>query len=143
MSGEGDGVSEGGGVRVRGNDYSVLRPAEDFTPSLRVSVIVPAYDNQDKLDLALAALARQTYPAELTEVVVVDNGSTPPLRLPADRPPHTRLITCDTPAGPRPATPGWPRRAATSCTGSTPTCCSCRAPSRPTCAGTTPRPTSS
>ncbi|GAA3175430.1 hypothetical protein GCM10010486_48740 [Nonomuraea roseoviolacea subsp. carminata] len=97
MSGEGDGVSEGGGVRVRGNDYSVLRPAEDFTPSLRVSVIVPAYDNQDKLDLALAALARQTYPAELTEVVVVDNGSTPPLRLPADRPPHTRLITCDTP----------------------------------------------
>ncbi|NUW41488.1 glycosyltransferase family 2 protein [Nonomuraea rhodomycinica] len=88
---------DGTGVRVRGNDYRVLRPAEDFTPSLRVSVIVPAYDNQDKLDLALAALARQTYPAELTEVVVVDNGSAPPLRLPAVRPPGTRLITCDAP----------------------------------------------
>ncbi|NUW36624.1 glycosyltransferase [Nonomuraea sp. SMC257] len=84
-------------MRVRGNDYRVLRPAEDFTPRLRVSVVVPAYDNQDKLDLALAALARQTYPAELTEVVVVDNGSAPPLRLPAVRPAATRLITCDAP----------------------------------------------
>ncbi|MEV0202847.1 glycosyltransferase [Nonomuraea sp. NPDC050691] len=84
-------------MRVRGNDYRVLLPAEDFTPRLTVSVIVPAYGGQDKLDLALAALARQTYPAELTEVVVVDNGSTPPLRLPAVRPPGTRLITCDTP----------------------------------------------
>ncbi|MFI6791152.1 glycosyltransferase family 2 protein [Nonomuraea sp. NPDC050383] len=84
-------------MRVRGNDYRVLRPAEDFTPRLTVSVIVPAYGGQDKLDLALAALARQTYPAELIEVVVVDNGSTPPLRLPDTRPPGTRLIVCDRP----------------------------------------------
>jgi glycosyltransferase involved in cell wall biosynthesis len=84
-------------MRVRGNDYRVLRPPADFTPELRVSVIVPAYGGQDKLDLVLAGLARQTYPAELTEVVVVDNGSTPPLRLPAERPPGTRLVRCDTP----------------------------------------------
>uniref|UniRef100_UPI0013B46150 glycosyltransferase n=1 Tax=Nonomuraea lactucae TaxID=2249762 RepID=UPI0013B46150 len=85
------------GMRVRGNDYRVLRPPERFEPSLRVSVIVPAYGGQDKLDLVLAALARQTYPAGLTEVVVVDNGSSPPLRLPADRPPGARLIVCDAP----------------------------------------------
>ncbi|NUP78783.1 MAG: glycosyltransferase family 2 protein [Nonomuraea sp.] len=82
---------------VRGNDYRVLRPPEDFTPALTVSVIVPAYGGQDKLDLVLAGLARQTYPAALTEVVVVDNGSTPPLRLPATRPVRTRLITCPEP----------------------------------------------
>ncbi|MEV4101670.1 glycosyltransferase [Nonomuraea sp. NPDC049649] len=84
-------------MRVRGNDYRALRPDADFTPELRVSVVIPAYGGQDKLDLVLAGLARQTYPAELTEVIVVDNGSTPPLRLPADHPPHTRLIRCETP----------------------------------------------
>ncbi|MEU5861002.1 glycosyltransferase [Nonomuraea sp. NPDC047529] len=82
---------------VRGNDYRVLRPGEDLTPSLKVSVIVPAYGGQDKLDLVLAALARQTYPAALTEVIVVDNGSSPPLRLPATRPEGTRLIVCSQP----------------------------------------------
>ncbi|MFI9588894.1 glycosyltransferase [Nonomuraea sp. NPDC052265] len=82
---------------VRGNDYRVLRPGEDFTPSLTVSVIIPAYGGQDKLDLVLAALARQTYPAALTEVIVVDNGSSPPLRLPATRPEGARLIACPQP----------------------------------------------
>ncbi|MDA0635617.1 glycosyltransferase [Nonomuraea sp. MCN248] len=84
-------------MRVRGNDYRSIRPAEDFTPELRVSVIIPAYGGQHQLDLVLAGLARQTYPADLTEVIVVDNGSTPALRLPADRPPHTRLVRCETP----------------------------------------------
>ncbi|MGI5283453.1 glycosyltransferase family 2 protein [Nonomuraea polychroma] len=84
-------------ARVRGNDYRVLQPAERFTPELSVSVVIPAYGGQDKLDLVLAALARQTYPAELTEVIVVDNGSTPPLRLSADRPARTRLMVCTKP----------------------------------------------
>ncbi|WP_245641806.1 glycosyltransferase family 2 protein [Nonomuraea candida] len=83
--------------RVRGNDYRVLAPAGNVTPRLTVSVVIPAYGGQDKLDLVLAALARQTYPAGLTEVIVVDNGSSPPLRLPADRPERTRLIVCDRP----------------------------------------------
>ncbi|MFI7464237.1 glycosyltransferase [Nonomuraea sp. NPDC049646] len=82
---------------VRGNDYRVLRPGEDLTPSLTVSVIIPAFGGQDKLDLVLAALARQTYPAALTEVIVVDNGSVPPLRLPDVRPEGARLIVCDRP----------------------------------------------
>ncbi|MEU7001280.1 glycosyltransferase [Nonomuraea sp. NPDC046570] len=83
--------------RVRGNDYRTLTPPEPgtWTPSLKVSVIVPAYGAQDKLDLVLAGLARQSYPAELTEVIVVDNGSSPPLRLPALAPPGARLLVCD------------------------------------------------
>lgn len=84
-------------MRVRGNDYRVLRPEERFTPRLTVSVVVPAYGGQHELDLVLAALARQTYPAELTEVIVVDNGSEPPLRLPATRPARTRLVVCPRP----------------------------------------------
>lgn len=85
--------------RICGNDYRSLTPAElgAWTPSLRVSVVVPAYGGQDKLDLVLAGLAGQTYPADLTEVVVVDNGSEPPLRLPDLRPPGTRLVACATP----------------------------------------------
>ncbi|WP_326820424.1 glycosyltransferase [Streptosporangium sp. NBC_01756] len=86
-------------ARITGNDYRSLTPPEigAWTPSLRVSVVVPAYGGQDKLDLVLAGLAGQTYPAGLTEVVVVDNGSEPPLRLPEIRPADTRLVTCPTP----------------------------------------------
>ncbi|MEV1172671.1 glycosyltransferase [Nonomuraea sp. NPDC049784] len=91
-------TSVAGSLKVRGNDYRVLEPLlDDFTPELKVSVVIPAYGGQDKLDLVLAGLARQTYPAELTEVIVVDNGSTPPLRLPAVRPKRTRLIVCTEP----------------------------------------------
>ncbi|MBF8189901.1 glycosyltransferase [Nonomuraea sp. K274] len=85
---------------MRGNDYRVLDPRESLTPTLTVSVVIPAFGGQDKLDLVLAGLARQTYPAALTEVIVVDNGSTPPLRLPATRPAGTRLVVCARPGRP-------------------------------------------
>ncbi|MFI0422194.1 glycosyltransferase [Spongiactinospora sp. 9N601] len=86
-------------VRIRGNDYTVLRPPAigTWTPTLTVTVVVPAYNGQDKLDLALAGLAAQTYPQELLEVVVVDNGSEPALRLGGIRPELTRLVGCETP----------------------------------------------
>ncbi|GII56411.1 hypothetical protein Pth03_48000 [Planotetraspora thailandica] len=85
--------------RVRGNDYSTLVPPElgTWTPTMRVSVVIPAYGRQEELDLALAGLTQQTYPSGLTEVVVVDNGSEPPLRLPGLRPEGTRLLVCATP----------------------------------------------
>ncbi len=80
--------------RIRHNDYSPLSPPEagHWTPRLPVSVVVPAHGGQRILDLALASLSAQTYPAHLTEVVVVDDGSLPPLRLPAIRPENTRII---------------------------------------------------
>jgi len=80
------------------NDWSSVTVPElgAWRPRLRVSVVIPAYDCQPSLDLLLASLARQTYPEDLLEVVVVDDGSTPPLVLPPLRPAHTRVIRIDT-----------------------------------------------
>jgi len=59
---------------------------------MSVSVVIPAYQCQPTLDLTLASLSRQTYPADLLEVVVVDDRSDPPLTLPTIRPEHTTLV---------------------------------------------------
>ena len=40
-----------------------------------VSVIIPHYNDLPRLELCLAALQAQTYPPELIEIVVADNGS--------------------------------------------------------------------
>ncbi|GHH68238.1 hypothetical protein GCM10017673_16640 [Streptosporangium violaceochromogenes] len=78
---------------IRHNDYSCLTPPPlgGWTPTLPVSVVIPAHGGQDRLDLTLAALAAQTYPDHLMEVIVVDDGSDPPLRLPEIAPPGTRI----------------------------------------------------
>lgn len=80
--------------RVKHNDYSTLPVPKigEWEPRLSASVVIPAYGAQEKLDLTLAALAGQTYPSHLLEVVVVDDGSTPPLRLPEIVPERVRLV---------------------------------------------------
>lgn len=40
-----------------------------------VSVIIPVFNDGDRLRTCLAALERQTYPADRFEIIVVDNGS--------------------------------------------------------------------
>ena len=72
-------------TRVRGNDWrQVALPAADrFAPVLGVSVVVPYYEAPRELELVLSGLGRQTYPRELFEVIVVDDGSEPPLERPA------------------------------------------------------------
>jgi glycosyltransferase involved in cell wall biosynthesis len=55
-------------------------------------VVIPAYDCQEALDRTLAGLAAQSYPSHLTEVVVADDGSDPPLRIPELAPVNTRLV---------------------------------------------------
>ncbi|MFC4114845.1 glycosyltransferase [Nonomuraea zeae] len=76
-----------GGPRVRHNDYGTLRPPAigSWEPSLRVSVVIPAYDCADALERTIPALARQTYPSELVEIVVADDGSRPPIEVPGAR----------------------------------------------------------
>ncbi len=71
--------------RVRGNDWRKVKvpPVEEFVPTLPVSVVIPYYEAPEALALTLAALEGQTYPSDLIEVIVVDDGSTVPLRLPA------------------------------------------------------------
>ena len=56
---------------------------ETFEPWLPVSVVVPYYEAPEKLALALAGLEGQTYPRHLFEVVIVDDGSRPPLEQPS------------------------------------------------------------
>lgn len=68
---------------VRGNDWRSLgvAPLNVFEPLLPVTVVVPYYETPQALSLTLAGLERQTYPRDLFEVVVVDDGSDPPLDL--------------------------------------------------------------
>ncbi|HEV7238274.1 MAG TPA: glycosyltransferase [Thermoanaerobaculia bacterium] len=44
--------------------------------SLHVSVVVPVYDGEATIAACIEALLAQTYPRHLTEIIVVDNGST-------------------------------------------------------------------
>ena len=70
---------------VRGNDWrraAVAAPAA-FRPALPVSVVVPCFEAPAALALTLAGLEGQDYPRALFEVVVIDDGSRPPLRIPA------------------------------------------------------------
>ena len=57
-----------------------------------VSVIVPYYQAKKKLDLTLESILKQDYPKDLTEVIVVDDGSDPPL-LKEDLPDGVILFT--------------------------------------------------
>lgn len=65
--------------------------AEDRTPTRTalptVTVIVPVKDGMDGLRKCVQALVRQDYPAELLQIIVVDNGSvtSPVPVLPGDR----------------------------------------------------------
>jgi glycosyltransferase involved in cell wall biosynthesis len=66
---------------VTGNDWRQLQvPGVDHWVATKpLSVVIPAYDSHATLPLALASVAVQGYPRHLLEVVVVDDGSTPPL----------------------------------------------------------------
>lgn len=78
---------------VRQNDWRVLDvPALGaWTPTMTMSVVMPAW-NPTKLEPVLAALAAQTYPEHLVEVVVVDDGNPTPVELPEIRPARTRVL---------------------------------------------------
>ena len=79
---------------VRGNDWRrVAAPAPAaFRPALPVSVVVPCFEAPGALALTLAGLQRQDYPRALFEVVVVDDGSFPPLRVPASTALRVRTV---------------------------------------------------
>src|SRR5690606_407881 len=79
--------------RVFRNDWTALAPPEvgSWTPGPTVSVVIPVRDDQRRLDRILACLARQTYPGHLMEVVVVDDHSATPPRLPDLRPERCRI----------------------------------------------------
>jgi GT2 family glycosyltransferase len=62
------------------------------TTKLSVAVVIACRGGQEKLDLTLASIAAQSYPSKLINVYVIDDGSVPPLKLPAIKPAKTRII---------------------------------------------------
>ena len=62
-----------------------------------VAVIVPVFNDQAGISACLAALERQTYPSALIDVIVVDNCSDEPIRIPDTAAIGARVIPCDKP----------------------------------------------
>ena len=80
---------------VRYNDWRqvAVEPLETFTPTLPVSVVVPCYQPPaGTLARTLAGLEGQTCPRDLFEVVIVDDGSEPPLARPRATPLDVRVV---------------------------------------------------
>jgi glycosyltransferase involved in cell wall biosynthesis len=70
------------------NRWDLLAPPDlgAWEPRMRVSVVIPYYERPRELARTLAALEAQTYPRELIEVIVADDGSEPALDLAGDQP---------------------------------------------------------
>ena len=64
-----------------GNDFSFIEEEhKEFVENngrlrLPVSIVVPVYNRADMLAMTLAALVHQTYPSDLIEVIIADDGS--------------------------------------------------------------------
>ncbi|GAB3296202.1 glycosyltransferase family 2 protein [Pseudoclavibacter terrae] len=72
------------GRTVPGNRWDLVDAQSETTTATprSVSVIVAHFEQQAELDRTIAALARQTHPAHLMEVIVVDDGSLVPPTVP-------------------------------------------------------------
>jgi glycosyltransferase involved in cell wall biosynthesis len=64
--------------------------------AMRLSVLVPVYEQWDLVPALLACLAAQTLPQDRFEVILSDNGS-PHLAPPAALPANVRIVTCADP----------------------------------------------
>ena len=66
-----------------GNDYSFIETIHDSvwnrepapTPTLKVSIVIPVYNRKEILEKTLAGIVHQTYPLNLIEVIIADDGS--------------------------------------------------------------------
>ena len=86
----------GAPARVRYNEWRALAPpggqpsrrgaaaraGDAFVPSVGVSVVIAYFEAAETLAPVLAALEGQDWPRDLLEVIVVDDGSRPPLARP-------------------------------------------------------------
>jgi chlorobactene glucosyltransferase len=52
-----------------------LTPLEQLLPAPRLSVIIPARNEQDNIERCLLGLVQQTYPTDALEIIVVDDRS--------------------------------------------------------------------
>ncbi len=58
-----------------------ITPAQNKSDGIKVSVIIPTHNRPDRLADTVAALQRQTLPATDYEILVMDDGSMPPVVL--------------------------------------------------------------
>ena len=66
-----------------GNDYSFIETIYDTVwnkekppaPHLKVSIVIPVYNRKEILAKTLAGIVHQTYPLELIEIIIADDGS--------------------------------------------------------------------
>ena len=73
-----------------------VAPLETFAPRLPVSVVIPSYQTPlETLARTLAGLERQIYPRDLFEVVIVDDGTEPPLARPSSTSLNLRVVRQD------------------------------------------------
>jgi len=54
----------------------VFRVPANFTPDTRVSIIIPARNEEGNIAACLSAILRNSYPASLIEIIVIDDHST-------------------------------------------------------------------
>ncbi|MEA9985872.1 glycosyltransferase [Subtercola sp. RTI3] len=80
-------------IALPGNAWNLLEGVWPATAPT-VSVVVVHYRQQNELDRTLAALARQTHPADRTQIIVVDDGSPEPPSVP-----EGVLVLCQADAG--------------------------------------------
>lgn len=73
-----------------------------------VEVIVPVFNDQIRLNLLLASLARQTLDPSLFAVTIVDNGSENPVVIPSSLPFSCKLIFCSAPGSYAARNAAWP-----------------------------------
>ena len=73
-----------------------------------VEVIVPVFNDQNRLNRLLKLLALQTLDPNLFAVTVVDNGSQVPVVIPGSLPFFCRLIFCPTPGSYAARNSAWP-----------------------------------
>ncbi len=63
-------------IEGKGNDYSFLEArAMASSPDIPISIVLPVYNRIDMLRRTMAMLTHQTYPLELMEVIIADDGS--------------------------------------------------------------------
>jgi GT2 family glycosyltransferase len=79
---------------IVGNDWSPLVPEPDgvWTPTRRVSICIPTRNPGPGLVRTLRCLDAQTYPSELIDVVVGDDGSDSPITFPRDLAHPVRVV---------------------------------------------------
>lgn len=52
-----------------------MKMLNDHQNKTKVSIIIPVFNDEERLEICLERLEHQTYPRQLYEVIVVDNGS--------------------------------------------------------------------